>query len=123
MTVRRSIGARIARQGVRGLGASPAYRITEVISMPEPTAANVPPVDCPCDGCAVLRREVGADPDLFALYRKKLLIRGWAGKTTPAEKQYQQAHASWAQSAARSGARLAATHTMKFGEKLVDGVA
>jgi len=28
------------------------------------------------------------DPSLLALYKKKLLIRGWAGRKDPVEKEY-----------------------------------
>ena len=69
--------------------------------------ARVPPVDCPCAGCAALLAEIGADLDLYALTRKKLLIRGWVGKATQAEKLYQRSHASWVRAAVeRAGQNL-----------------
>ena len=43
------------------------------------------------------------DPALARLYKRKLLQRGWAGKTDPTEKAYILAHAGWAQTAARVG--------------------
>jgi hypothetical protein len=52
-----------------------------------------PPIDCPCAACETLRAEV---PTNFPWLRRKLLHRGWAGKTSPAEKGYQRAHAPWA---------------------------
>lgn len=61
--------------------------------MPVPTGIIVPSATHGCAGCAALRAEVGTDPDLHAFYRSKLLIRGWSGTNTPAEKAYQRAHA------------------------------
>ena len=63
-------------------------------------------ITCSCTTCAALAGECGAA--LLPLYRKKLLIRGWAGSTSPVEKAYQRAHRSEAASrhAASSAARL-----------------
>lgn len=56
---------------------------------------------------------------MLTLYRKKLLIRGWAGKTSPAEKAYQRAHAPWATreggGAALAAYRKASTNTVVAG--------
>lgn len=52
---------------------------------------------CTCDVCTALAAQYESDPGLTWLYRKKLVIRGWAGKTTPTEKAYILAHAPWAQ--------------------------
>lgn len=56
----------------------------------------VPPLTCPCGGCAALADELRGDAAMLTLYRKKLLVRGWAGKSSDAEKAYQKAHATWA---------------------------
>ena len=58
--------------------------------------------DCP--GCRALAAEYAGDPDLLEYYRRKLLIRGWAGKPSPAERAYQLAHAPWAARASSLGA-------------------
>ena len=60
-----------------------------------------------CRQCANLLAECG--PDHFALYRKKLLITGWAGQYSDVERAYRRKHRSEAQSAAieASSARLA----------------
>lgn len=50
--------------------------------------------DCRCEACRALLKECG--PDHFEMYRKKLLIRGWAGSVSPVEKAYQKAHVGWA---------------------------
>jgi hypothetical protein len=56
-----------------------------------------PAVDCPCAACEALRAEAGPN---FTWLRHKLLIRGWAGKASPAERAYQLAHADWAKAGA-----------------------
>ena len=58
-------------------------------------AGRVPPATCGCDGCAGLARRYKSDPDLLALYRRKLLQMGWAGNTDDVEKAYMLAHAPW----------------------------
>lgn len=60
--------------------------------------------NCDCEACRNLAAEIGDDHQLFRFYRRKLLIRGWAGRKTPAEKAYILAHAEWAQAAVRAGA-------------------
>jgi hypothetical protein len=57
-------------------------------------------MDCDCPACTALAAEYEGDPKLLAFYRKKLLIRGWAGRTSPTEKAYILAHATWARLAA-----------------------
>lgn len=45
---------------------------------------------CGCVACAALEAECG--DVLFDHYAKKLLIKGWAGVYSPAEKAYVRAH-------------------------------
>jgi hypothetical protein len=45
--------------------------------------------DCQCSACAGLRAECGSH---YGWLSKKLLQRGWAGQTSPAEKAYLRAH-------------------------------
>ncbi len=52
---------------------------------------------CRCDACVGLRAECGVD--LYPMYAKKLLIRGWVGVVTPAERAYVRVHRSEAQKA------------------------
>jgi hypothetical protein len=56
---------------------------------------------CQCNGCNELRLDLTADSALQNHYGKRLLQRGWAGRTSPAEAAYVRAHAGWAQAAAR----------------------
>jgi hypothetical protein len=63
---------------------------------------------CTCVACRGLLAEAG--PEIFPFYRRRLVQRYWAGKTTPAEQAYQRAHAPWMQAAVSAGARLAETH-------------
>ena len=51
---------------------------------------------CRCAGCRGLEERYKTDPELLKHYRKRLLIRGWAGKTDDVEKAYQKAHSTWA---------------------------
>ncbi len=57
---------------------------------------------CKCPGCEALRHELGNDRPLLAHYAAKLLVRGWAGRTSVAEAAYVRSHAPWAQAAART---------------------
>ena len=50
---------------------------------------------CDCTGCAGLRAAYAADPALLALYARKLLVRGWAGRLDDTERAYLAAHADW----------------------------
>ena len=59
---------------------------------------------CLCAACYNL--QAGCCPALFPLYARKLLIRGWAGLMTPAEKAYRMAHSIVAQHAALQAQRL-----------------
>ena len=43
-----------------------------------------------CDACHALLEECG--PELWPMYSKKLLLRGWAGQRSAAEKAYCKAH-------------------------------
>ncbi len=43
-----------------------------------------------CRHCADLRDECG---ERFDMYAKKLLVKGWAGATSPVERAYRRAHA------------------------------
>jgi hypothetical protein len=54
-------------------------------------AVNIPSPSHSCAACVALLAEVG--DELFGLYRRKLLQRGWAGPMTPAERSYVRAHA------------------------------
>jgi hypothetical protein len=51
---------------------------------------NHTPRSCRCDACLALLAECGEEH--FALYRKKLPRRGWAGRKSPAERAYIRAH-------------------------------
>lgn len=55
---------------------------------------------CGCPACDALRKEIGADAALVAMYGKKLLITGWAGQYSPAEKGYRLAHSRRSKAAA-----------------------
>ena len=55
---------------------------------------------CGCDGCEVLWADV-QDKALFRLYCEKLLIRGWAGHRSTAERRYVRSHAEWSREASR----------------------
>ena len=65
--------------------------------------------DCQCLACTALANRYEGDPALLAFYRKKLLVRGWAGDTDAIEKAYINAHATWIQpvTATFQAARLA----------------
>lgn len=66
---------------------------------------------CRCGACLGLLAECG--PELFEQYRKKLLMKGWAGVLSPAEKAYRLAHSSDAQSRAeRLRQRQAQGHSL-----------
>lgn len=58
---------------------------------------------CDCDACEALNTRYASDPDLLAFYRRRLLVRGWAGDADAVEKAYSQAHAEWARGAAERG--------------------
>ena len=45
---------------------------------------------CTCTACTALLAECGEE--LFDLYRRKLLKRGWAGRKNPVERAYIRAH-------------------------------
>ena len=49
-----------------------------------------------CSACMALYAETNND-ELFELYARKLLIRGWAGEMSRAERAYMRAHRSEAQ--------------------------
>jgi hypothetical protein len=63
---------------------------------------------CKCEGCAGLRQRYQKDPTLLQFYAKKLLQRGWAGKTDDVEKAYMASHAEWYQVIQENGRRVAA---------------
>jgi hypothetical protein len=63
----------------------------------------------PCPGCTALLAECGSDAELFDFYSHRLLRRGWAGKSTDAERRFLAAHAPWARHAAAVGA----THILR----------
>ena len=46
---------------------------------------------------------------MLAFYRRKLLVRGWAGATDDVEKAYMASHAEWYQKMQERGRELAAT--------------
>jgi len=60
---------------------------------------------CSCPACTALAERYRNDPQLLAFYRKKLLVKGWAGRTDKVEEAYILAHAPWAQHAAEVGCR------------------
>lgn len=57
-----------------------------------------------CAACDDLHDECG-DDELFGLYRRRLLIRGWGGLLSPAEKAYIRAHRT--EAASRQAERAA----------------
>jgi hypothetical protein len=59
------------------------------------------PEACDCRSCRALRDECGEQN--YQFLSRRLLIRGWAGVMTPAEKAYRRAHSEAAQ---HSAARL-----------------
>lgn len=67
---------------------------------------SIPPEFCECFACTALQARYDDDPVLLAMYRKKLLIPGWAGEADALEKAYIQAHAVWA----KIGAEALAKH-------------
>ncbi len=77
---------------------------------------------CSCPACSALADRYRNDPQLLAFYRKKLLVRGWAGRTDEVEKAYILAHAPWAQANveklrnARSHVSNVPPQTAHFGE-------
>ena len=81
-----------------------------VTTLPKPQMTNVK--TCKCQGCAGLRQRYQKDPTLLQFYAKKLLQRGWAGKTDDVEKSYMESHADWYQAAQERGREVAA---MNFG--------
>ena len=56
------------------------------------TRGGAQPPACCCSACDDLLAECGSD--LFPLYRKKLLTRGWAGTHSPVERRYVRRHRS-----------------------------
>lgn len=66
--------------------------------------------DCGCTACVALLAECG--PEHFEMYRKKLLIRGWAGSVTPVEKAYQKAHSDWAGKSGRTAEQMRAVRSL-----------
>ena len=67
-----------------------------------------PAVSCPCKACIGMRKMYGKDADLLEFYGRKLLQRGWAGKTDPVEQAYRRAYAKGGEAAAVRGEQLAA---------------
>jgi hypothetical protein len=63
---------------------------------------------CTCTACTDLRAEIGGDPALVDLYGRKLLRRGWAGRTSEQEQAYLLAHSTWAANGAENLRRFAA---------------
>lgn len=59
---------------------------------------------CACTACAALLAECG--PEAFGQLSRKLLIRGWAGTMTPAERGYVRAHRSEAERKRAEGAAV-----------------
>jgi hypothetical protein len=62
---------------------------------------------CKCAGCAGLRQRYAKDPTLLQFYARKLLQRGWSGKTDEVEKAYLASHADWYQAAQERGQEIA----------------
>ena len=52
---------------------------------------------CNCPACTALADEYLSDPEMLQFLRRKLLIRGWAGKYSPTEHAYVLAHSADAQ--------------------------
>jgi hypothetical protein len=79
-----------------------AARMITAESLQNPTPKKEP---CSCPACIALSERYRNDPQLLGFYRKKLLIRGWAGDTDPVEKAYILAHAPWARQITKANAR------------------
>ncbi len=63
---------------------------------------------CHCPACTALAERYAGDPKLLTYYRKKLLIREWAGEADAVEEAYIQAHSpEAARGRALTAARLA----------------
>jgi hypothetical protein len=58
---------------------------------------------CDCSACRDLLTECG--DELFAFYSRRLLVRGWAGSMSAAERAYVRRHRSAAQQQAAEAAR------------------
>jgi hypothetical protein len=102
---------RLTRGTTSGSQATPQGSRAPVASCPEERPN--PLLDgCKCAACTALRAALTADGQvdtkLVRFYGTKLLQRYWSGRTEPAEKAYQQAHASWAAAARAAGQRAAA---------------
>ena len=67
---------------------------------------------CRCGACLGLLAECG--PELYEQYRKKLLMKGWAGVLSPAEKAYRLAHSRDAMARAE---RLRQRHVQGHGPR------
>jgi hypothetical protein len=64
---------------------------------------------CNCDACKGLADYYGSDPVLHNFYRRRLLVRGWAGRfAIPCEKAYILAHAEFAKAGAATLAKFGA---------------
>ena len=65
-----------------------------------------------CPACRALYDECG--PDLWPLYSKKLLVRGWGGTLSQAEKAYVRAHRRQSD---RQRAHIQKLAAFRFGKK------
>jgi hypothetical protein len=63
---------------------------------------------CSCQGCTMLAAQCGADLELLAHYRRRLLRRGWSGATTTAEKVFTSAHSTWRSRLSNAGTQTIA---------------
>lgn len=54
---------------------------------------------CHCTACTALAERYGEDTALLEHYRKRLLVRGWAGRPDDIERAYAVGHAPWAKQA------------------------
>ena len=77
---------------------------------------------CNCPACMALAERYRNDPKLLDFYRKRLLVRGWAGRPDDVERAYILAHAPWAQAnveklrKAHSHVSNVPPQTVRFGE-------
>jgi hypothetical protein len=68
-----------------------------------------------CAACEALYNECG--PELWSMYSKKLLLRGWAGRLSQAERAYVRAHRQVSEKQQAHMQRMAAFRFTKKGTR------
>ena len=79
----------------------------ELAEEPQTTVRTPDILRCKCEGCQAMRAEYPKDHSLLQFYARNLLVRGWPGKTSDAEKLYRANHAQWYRAAQERGRKLA----------------